>query len=249
VVTANSLSRAEQQLGTNPPPNYAAFTTSVVTSVINYTQKDTNDPAYAPDGYFGNELNFPGIDPAVQADPNDMAMEILAYLELQAGVYTFGVRSDDGFRLSSGAGFADSNPLVLGLKVCSTFDGTFDFVVEQAGLYPFRMVWFERGGGAHVELFSVNRTTGAKTLINDPGTTSAIKAFTSVNAPAIILESASALIAGGFATESGATIDTGTKTITVARSGNQRFYRLRGPTAPLIKTIQVGGNNAVLTYQ
>jgi len=249
VATANSLSRAEQQLGTNPPANYVAFSTSVVAAVINYTQKDTNGAGYAADGYFDNELNFPGIDPTVQADPNDMAMEILAYLELQSGVHTFGVRSDDGFSLSSGAGFADPNALVLGLKTSGTFDGTFDFVVEQAGLYPFRMVWFEAGGGAHVELFSVDRTTGEKTLINNPGTASAIKAFTSVSAPSIGLESAAALGAGGFSPENGATIDTVAKTITVVQSGSQRFYRVRAPTALLIKSIQISGNNVVLTYQ
>jgi len=249
VATANSLTRAEQQLGTNPPPNYAAFTTNALANVINYTQKDTNDLGYVEDGYFAAEINFPGIDPTVQTDPNDLAMEILAYLELPAGVHTFGVRSDDGFKLSSGAGFADPTALVLGQRTGGTFDGIFDFVVEQAGLYPFRMVWYERGGGAHVELFSVNRTTAEKTLVNDPGVPSAIKAYRGVSAPAIVLESSAVLIAGGFATESGATVDTVAKTVTVARSGNQRFYRLRGPTALSIKAIQISGGNVVLTYE
>ncbi|HKS36449.1 MAG TPA: hypothetical protein VJW76_04610 [Verrucomicrobiae bacterium] len=249
VVTANTLARAEQQLGTNPPPDYAAFTTNGVVSVINYTQKDTNGLGYVEDGYFAGEFNFPGIDPTVQTDPNDMAMEILAYLELPAGVHALGVRSDDGFKLSSGAGFADPNALVLGQMTSGTFDGTFDFVAEQAGLYPFRMLWYERGGGAHVELFSVNRTTAEKTLVNDPGTPSAIKAFRGVSAPAIVLESAAALVTGGFATENGATVDTVAKTVTVARSGNQRFYRLRGPTALSIRTTQISGGNVVLTYE
>lgn len=249
VVTANSLARAEQQLGTNPPAGYAAFTTNAVASVINHTQKDTNGPGYVEDGYFAGEFNFPGIDPTVQADPNDLAMEILAYLELPAGVHTFGVRSDDGFKLSSGAGFADPNALVLGQKTSGTFDGTFDFVAEQAGLYPFRMVWYERGGGAYVELFTVNRTTAEKTLVDDPGAPSAIKAYRGVSVPAIVLESAAALMAGGFATESGATVDTVAKTVTVARSGNQRFYRLRGPTAMSIRTTQISGSNVIVTYE
>ncbi|HKS37612.1 MAG TPA: hypothetical protein VJW76_10515, partial [Verrucomicrobiae bacterium] len=67
--------------------------------------------------------------------------------------------------------------------------------------------------------------------------------------PAILLESAAALVAGGFATDSSATVDTVAKTITVARSGNQRFYRLRGPTALSIKAIQISGGNVVLTYE
>jgi hypothetical protein len=247
VATENSLTRAKLQLGTNPPPNYAAFVTNAVVAVINFTQKDTNS---GTDGSFANDLNFPGIDPTAQPDPNDMAMEIQTYLDLAAGVYTFGVTSDDGFELSSGAGFTDANPLVLGVKTSGTFDGTFDFVVEQAGLYPFRLIWFERGGGAHVEWFSVNRTTSERTLINDPNTASAIKAYTSVGAAAgIVLESASALTPGAFAAENSATVDTTAKTVTIPVSGPQRFYRLRAASALTISRIQISGGNVVLTYQ
>jgi sulfur carrier protein ThiS len=248
VVTDNSLARAELQLGPNPPANYAAFVTNAVASVINYTQKDTTDPSYIPDGNFGNEFNFPGIDPAVQTDPNDMAMEILTYLELSPGVHTFGVVSDDGFQLSSGASFSDPNALVLGQKTSGTFNGTFDFVVPQGGIYPFRMIWFERGGGASVELFSVNRSTNVLTLINDPNATDAIKAYTSLAAAGIVLESASSLAPSSFAAESGAVVDTNAKTVTVARSGNQRFYRLQTTSALTIDSIQISGGNVILNY-
>jgi len=248
VVTDNSLARAELQLGPNPPANYAAFVTNAVATVINYTQKDTTDPAYVPDGDFSNEFNFPGIDPTVQPDPNDMAMEILAYLELSPGVHTFGVVSDDGFQLSSGAGFSDPNALVLGQKTSGTFNGTFDFVVPQGGLYPFRMIWFERGGGANVELFSVDRSTGVMTLINDLNATGAVKAFTSLAAANIVLESVASLATSSFAAETGAVVDSNAKTVTVPLSGSQRFYRLQSVSALTIDSIQVSGANIVLRY-
>ena len=45
------------------------------------------------------------------------------------------------------------------------------------------MVWYERGGAAHVEWFSVDAASSTRTLINDPNSAGAIEAFTSVSAP------------------------------------------------------------------
>jgi len=108
-------------------------------------------------------------------------------------------------------------------------------------------VWFERGGGAHVELFTVDRGTGARTLVND--TTSAIKAFRSVVAPAVVLQSSASLSPANFQAEASANVNTVTKTITTAASGSQRFYRIAAGTALHIKTIQVGGGTVTLTYE
>jgi hypothetical protein len=47
------------------------------------------------------------------------------------------------------------------------------------------MVWYERGGGAHVETFSVDPSTSTRTLINDTNTASSIKAYVNVSAPAV----------------------------------------------------------------
>jgi hypothetical protein len=239
----NSLQRAEDQLAPSSTiPKF--YETNVVDQIINYSQ---NGPGSA-DGYFPDDALIPGLDASANGT-DDIAMEILAYLDLPAGTHRFGVNCDDGYKIVSGTALNDTTTPALAFHNGGPANETFDFVVTQAGLYPFRMVWYERGGGAHVEWFSVDVATGTRTLINDPGATSAVKAFTSVSAPSIVLESAAALVAGGFATEGGAIIDTGNKTITVARSGNQRFYRLRGPTALLITTIQISGNNVVLTYQ
>ena len=45
-------------------------------------------------------------------------------------------------------------------------DTVFAFNIAQAGLYPLRLVWFEGGGGANCEWFSV-KADGTKVLLND----------------------------------------------------------------------------------
>jgi hypothetical protein len=104
-------------------------------------------------------------------------------LDLPAGLFRFGVRCDDGYKIVSGTATNDLSTPPLAFHNGGPADETFDFVVSQAGLYPFRMVWYERGGSAFVEWFSVDRLTNTRTLINDPSSTVAVKAFTSVTAP------------------------------------------------------------------
>src|SRR6185503_15072743 len=112
-----------------------------------------------------------------------IAMEILAYLDLPAGLFRFGVRGDDGYKIIAGTALNDLNTTLFAFHNGGPADETFDFVVPQAGFYPFRMIWYERGGGAFVEWFSVDRVTGTRTLINDPNTSTALKAYTSLSAP------------------------------------------------------------------
>jgi len=106
-----------------------------------------------------------------------IAGEYLALLQLDEGAYTLGVNSDDGFRATIGVNYND----VLAQEI-GVFDGgrgasdsIFDILITKAGLYPFRVLWFEGGGGANIEIFSV--VDGEKVLINDPDVDGAIKAF------------------------------------------------------------------------
>lgn len=55
-------------------------------------------------------------------------------------------------------------------------DTLFYFIVPKAGLYPFRCVWFEGGGGANIEWFSVT-SSGQKILLNDPDEAAALKTY------------------------------------------------------------------------
>lgn len=182
----NNLARALTQLGPTPPPGWADFQTNVIAAVINYTQKDTNS---GTDGRFPLDYGLPGIDPLVNPDPQDCAMEIRAFLDLPAGAYTLGITSDDGFQLTSGNGFADPAPLLLGEQTSGTFDGTLDFATTQSGLYPIKLIWFEQEGGAHVEFWVQDRTNpNNRWLVNDPA--APIKAYRDV-IPAILSASKS----------------------------------------------------------
>jgi hypothetical protein len=238
----NNLARAEEQLKANSTIP-AFYTITAVVDVINFTEKDL--PSF--DGYFEDAATIPGLQ-TFENGNDDIAAEIHAYLELEAGAHRFGVRSDDGFELESGASLNDPNALSLGFRNGGTADMTFDFVVTERGFYPFRMVWYERAGGAHAEWFSVNRATGERTLINDSSVPGAIKAFVSVAAPQLLVESAAA-VTGPYTTEASAVVNSGARSISVDLPGSTRFYRLRSGSAQRITRIQIAGNKLSLTYE
>lgn len=67
--------------------------------------------------------------------------------------------------------------------------------------------------------------------------------------PGISLQSA-ATVAGPYADEAGAVVNTASKTITLGKAGsNTRFYRTSSATALKLKSVAVTGNNVVITYE
>ena len=140
-----------------------------------------NQDAPNPVGNFSANNGYedeyiPGI-PGWYDSTDGIAGEYLALLQLDEGAYTLGVNSDDGFRATIGVNYNDVLAQEIGI-----FDGgrgasdsIFDIFITKAGLYPFRVLWFEGGGGANIEIFSV--VDGEKILINDPDVDGAIKAF------------------------------------------------------------------------
>ena len=165
----NSLSRTEEQLagvyldnGVIAKPDILAYETP---DLINYSET-TIDGVMVPMGNFGGDRHFPGLPQGYSDATRNVAMEMVAYLKLDPGRYRFGVNSDDGFRLTAGTTPQDTN-VMLGF-----FDGgrgasdtLFDFEVQVSGLYPFRLIWEQGGGGHNVEWFSV-ALDGTRTLIN-----------------------------------------------------------------------------------
>lgn len=144
---------------------------------INFEQEGS------PIGNFTDgEKRIPGI-PGRGGHNDGIAMEALTYLDLPAGYHRFGVNSDDGFKVTMARDVRDAFAGVLG-----SFNGDrrssdteFSFLVETAGMYPCRLVWFESGGAANVEFFSI-ASDGRKILINDPKNPNAIKAYRPTNA-------------------------------------------------------------------
>ncbi|MCL4178525.1 MAG: hypothetical protein KJ072_12385 [Verrucomicrobia bacterium] len=242
---ANSLLRAEDQLAV-PPRIPIQFETAAGTTatVINYSQ----NPPPSDDGYFPDDARYPGLD--VTGNTDDFALEARFYLELTPGYYKFGIRSDDGFQLSTGPSMAEVTSIVLAEALSSTYNDTFEFGVETEGLYPFRLVHFERGGDAYVELFQVSLDDPEdRMLINDLSDPNAIKAWRTVTLPPqIVVESATTLAGGGFASDASAVIDTANQRITISKAGEVRFYRIQAATALTIQTIEISGNNVILTY-
>jgi hypothetical protein len=114
---------------------------------------------------------------------NNVAIEVLTYLELAPGRYYMGVNSDDGFVVYTGPNARDLFAEDLGRYDGGrgSSDTIFQFRVTEAGLYPFRLVYYQGDGGGNLEWFTMNPVTGEKTLINEPGDANAVKAWRSIN--------------------------------------------------------------------
>jgi len=156
-------------------PNQVDLSTAVEGNIFNVDGPINMDQGAAKQGNFGGETLFPGL---ASGDPNNIAGEFSGYVALPAGCYTFGVNSDDGFSTSFGRGLSD----VFGLTV-GRFDGgrgasdsLFSFVIYKDGLYPMRTLWWEGGGGANIEIFSVDEA-GVKHLLNDPNDSASILVY------------------------------------------------------------------------
>jgi len=179
---ADSIQRAEEQLAgihTNSGVRVDTLSQALTSaSLINFnvSQPDIELGRYAGD--FLGDVILPGLG----GHTDNVAAEVVAYLALERGTYRFGVNSDDGFRLTAGLLPADTN-LVLALYDGSreAADTQFDFLAETNGLYAFRLVWEQGTGPGSIEWFSVDRQTGARTLINDTTVPGAILAYRFVN--------------------------------------------------------------------
>jgi hypothetical protein len=133
-----------------------------------------NDPVPGIPG-----LDWDGTEDEDAAGVNNFAAEFITFLELDPGLYSMGVNSDDGFIVTVGDRAADplpANRLGLFDGGRGATDSIFAFVIEQAGIYPFGLVWWEGGGGASVEWFTA-APDGSKTLINDSAVTTSVKAY------------------------------------------------------------------------
>lgn len=186
---ANSIANAEQQLAgpfysaSGEPGANVAQPSGTADNRFAVETVNWNQDAPAAIGNFSvnsdpaiEDAAIPGI-PGTTDSNNNIATEILTFLELKRGCNVLGVNSDDGFTVR--LGHSPFGPLV------GFFDGgrgssdtTFRIYVAQDGVYPMRLSWWEAGGGANVEFFSVD-AAGKRHLVNDRANTAAIKAYSS----------------------------------------------------------------------
>lgn len=133
------------------------------------------------------DLPIPGIDAGPdQGDPaqpgynNNIVGEVVTYLDLPAGYHYFAVNSDDGFRVSTARNPEDVLGVTLGEDSRGRGQGDtfFDVYAPVAGIYPVRLLWWEGGGGAETEFFTLDPVSQTKILVNDANNPLAIKAYT-----------------------------------------------------------------------
>jgi hypothetical protein len=114
-------------------------------------------------GLFDLDNPFPLDTPD---DDDDFALSVTAQLMIpEDGNYIFGVNSDDGSRLS-----IDGQTLILDdtLRGPHSIYGHMDL---SAGLHDLELVYFERAGGAEVELFFYDGAGGLALLaVPEPAT-------------------------------------------------------------------------------
>jgi hypothetical protein len=136
-IQVGSLAAADGVIST-PSQQSAVYTENA--SVINYVNTGAG-------ANFSGDRTFPGL--SIGADVEDFVIEAVATVTIPtAGNWTFGVNSDDGFRLNVGSfsvQFADPR---------GPGDTLATFSFPAAGEYQLRLVYYERGGGAECELFA-----------------------------------------------------------------------------------------------
>ena len=153
-----------------PFPNTAQTNTDGTWTYVQPNVLNYNVAAPANAGDFPGDVQYPGM-PGTNASTVNFALEAITYLYLTPGAYTFGVNSDDGFRVSS-----LSTQLGVFDAGRGAADTIFSFVVTTAGYYPFRLVYFQGTSAASLEWFSVT-PAGQKILINDTNTPGYIPAY------------------------------------------------------------------------
>ena len=116
---------------------------------------------------YDNDQSFPGIDPFEQPtsdpaagdDDEQYATLVTGCIELTAGLHAIGGHADDGVLIRIGG-------VEIGRTASWNSIDDFIFNVEVAGLYPFRAVMYEQGGGSDLELYEVF-PDGTRILLND----------------------------------------------------------------------------------
>ncbi|MCX5684068.1 MAG: lamin tail domain-containing protein [Planctomycetota bacterium] len=146
-VTVDNLSAAETLLIT---PSQQSAVYSEIAPSVDYVNTGSGS-------HFTNDRLFPGF--VFGTDMDNFAVEATALITVpQAGLWTFGVNSDDGFSVKitgatvtipTGGGDTFSNPGPRGPG--DTF-AVYSF--PTAGDYTVRLLYFEQGGGSEVEFFA-----------------------------------------------------------------------------------------------
>lgn len=190
---ANSIARAESQLAGSLINPLTGTPFANVADLTAFNPDGTyNEPAaidYEKRG--GASGPIPGITTDSTLNQDNIALDAVAYLDLDPGTYSMIVNSDDGFRVTVGPDARDqASAIELG-----KFDGgrgaddsVFGFTVSAAGVYSFRLVWEQGGGDANVSWFTAPPGDPAsRVLVNADGGVKAYRSISGAVAPYVTL--------------------------------------------------------------
>ncbi len=246
----NNVNNAERRLFDDSVENEAVPPTGTIDGVVNFQQhaNDTQGRFNAGNGF--PDALIPGTPEP--ADWNNIVQEITAYIEFpEAGYYRMGVNRDDGFKVSnalSGQGPVD-DPATTDVNEAlsdslghhdaggGTNETAFGFEVPVAGLHPMRLIWFEGGGGADVEWYSI-ADDGTRTLINAEG---GLKAYRSLGAnPTPLSCPGVGPVISASLNADGNVVLTFTGTLHSSDSVTGTFEPVAGATSPYTVTVKAG---------
>ena len=246
----NSLARALGQLAIPPLIPVDLLATSIV-SELNWNLDGS--PANVPGLCAGNQINI--------------AVEALAYLHLTAGAHRFSISTDDRTGLYSGATPWDSGGTAVFESPGNTAYQTFDFVVEAEGLYPFRCIWEQTGGGAVLQLAAVDPNgINPNALIGDasepPGAVDVYYPLLCASTPSLsqpfnVEPTATAgpttlttsPVIGDCGSPVNVMVSGGSGSFTIPVFGTARYFRILAPEPTAITGLKKLGPNVVLTYK
>jgi hypothetical protein len=125
-------------------PGLQSATVTASAPVLNYV--NTGGGAH-----FASDQPFPGT--VIGPDINDFVILATTTVVIpQAGLWTFGVSSDDGFGLTLSREPVEFSSSFTGQRPPG--DTLAVWNIPEAGAYALRLVFFERGGGSELELFA-----------------------------------------------------------------------------------------------
>jgi hypothetical protein len=259
-VLANSLNRAVRQLngtlrdstgqlvsnqalpGPRPDGSYLA-------DMVNFELD--GQPVH---NFLLNSTFFPGV-PGNELSRDSFAVEVVGFLSLIAGTYTFGVsvgadrtdvNDDDGYAVLS-----DVNPRSIFATRVGEYERTvtqpftsnqnntnyFQVTAPQDGLYPFRIVYWQTTRGANLHFFSFLPDGITPLMVNDPLSFDSIEAYYTVTGGA----NANGPYVAEISPPNGAS--------GIASSNSIQFLIVDGDTAVQDSSVRVFLNNAPVTPQ
>jgi hypothetical protein len=137
----------------------------------------------------------PSVFPGIPGNGSDnFAVEVVGFLKLPAGVTTFGVsvgadrtdvNNDDAYSVFVGTNPRDFFATKVGefernsraFQSKQRNENQFAVNAPVAGVYPFRLIYWQTGLGANLQWYTVNEA-GERILVNDPADTRAIPSYT-----------------------------------------------------------------------